>query len=411
MANRKIQIKNNAGDNLFPITKKQCIDDFAHTHSFIGNNIIPSGTVTLSRSVNVALSTISIGQIIGVGTLPTRESKTVVTSAINGASATFIGTINVDSNTTSTDGTKYLEDATITGGEVTPTISYMHFNAGSAPTRAAVNVVTGVSGGGGSRTLSYLHYTAPTATKGSYTPAGSVTVSRSANVVLATSTISQITGVGSLPTRSLFTYNTLTVNGTGDHCTLSVSSATAYQITGVGTLPTKSGVSVAIGVSTQPSFTGTFVGTATTALVTSISGGSLIANITSTNGIQVVQDATFTNASATTSTISQITDVGTNPSLTFNSTSSDGQAYVTNITHTSPSLSKTTKYLHPTVTGSVSITTTTAPTTTVSSITGVGTLPTMATVNVATGVSTQPNFTATFSGNEVTPTGTVGDVQ
>lgn len=407
MANKKIQIKNNAGDNLFPVTKKQCIDDFSHTHSFTGNSITPSGTITLSRSANVALSTTSIGQITGVGTLPTRESKTVVTSAINGASATFTGTVSAGSNTTSTGGIKYVEDAIITTGGVTPTISYMHFSAGSAPTRAAVNVVTGVSGGGGSRTLSYLHYTAPTATKGSYTPAGSV--NRSTGVALSTSTISQITGVGSLPTSAPFTYNTLTVSGTGDHCTLCVGSATAYQITGLGSLPTKAGVTVATGVSTQPAFT--FAGTATTALVTSVSGGSLTANATSSGGIKVVSDASFTNASATTSTISQITGVGTNPSLTFNSTSSGGQAYVTNVTHTSPSLSKTTKYLHPTVSGSVSITTTTAPTTTVSSITGVGTLPTMSTVNVATGVSTQPNFTATFSGKVVTPTGTVGNVK
>ena len=94
-------------------------------------------------------------------------------------------------------------------------------------------------------------------------------------------------------------------------------------------------------------------------------------------------------------------------SFTFNSTSSGGQAYVTNVTHTSPSLSKTTKYLHPSVSGSVNITTTTAPTTTVSSITGVGSLPTMSSVNVATGVATQPNFTGTFKGTAVTPTGTI----
>ena len=213
MANKKIQIKNNAGDSLFPVTKRTCIDDFAHTHSFTGtaeevsvsgtysratgvtiNSITPAGSITLSRSANVALSTTSIGQITGVGTLPTRESKTVVTSAINGASATFTGTVSAGSNTTSTGGTKYIEDASISGG--------------------------------GSRTLSYLHYTAPSATKGSYTPAGSVTLSRSANVALSTSTISQITGVGSLPTMS-------TVN-------------------------------VATGVSTQPNFTATFSGTAVT---------------------------------------------------------------------------------------------------------------------------------------------------
>ena len=124
MANRKIQIKNATDDNLFPVTKKQCIDDFSHTHSFTGtaeevsvsgtysrttgvtiNSITPTGSITLSRSANVALSTTSINQITGVGTLPTRESKTVVTSAINGASATFTGTVSAGSNTTSTGGT------------------------------------------------------------------------------------------------------------------------------------------------------------------------------------------------------------------------------------------------------------------------------------------------------------------
>ena len=370
MANKKIQIKNNAGDSLFPVTKRTCVDDFNHTHSFTGNSITPSGTITVSRSANVALSTTSINQIKSVGSLPTRESKTVVTSAINGASATFTGTVNAGSNTTSTGGTKYVEDASISGGGVTPTISYMHFSAGTAPTKAAVNVVTGVSGGGGSRTLSYLHYTAPSATKGSYTPAGSI--SRSASVALS--------------------------NNTG-LCKASVPAG--------GTTLVLSAVTVS--VSTQPAFT--FKGTATTSLVTAVSGGSLTANTTSSGGIKVVSDASFSNASATTSTISQITGVGTNPSLTFNSTSSGGQAYVTNVTHTSPSLSKTTKYLHPTVSGSVNISTTTAPTTTVSSITGVGTLPTMSAVNVATGVSTQPNFTATFSGKAVTLTGTVGNVK
>ena len=297
MANKKIQIKNSAGDNLFPNVKRVNMDDFNHTHTFTGtaknvsvtgtyvkpvsvsiNNITPKGIVTLTRSANVALSTTSIQQITGVGTLPTK---------------------------------------------------------------AAVTVVTGVSGGGGSRTLSYLHYTAPTATKGSYTPAGSVTLSRSTGVTLSTSTISQITGVGTLPTRSSFTYNTVTVTGT----TLNISSKTAYQITGVGSLPTKSGVSVATGVSTQPDFTGTFNGTATTSLVTAISGGTLTANTTASGGIKMVSDASFTNASATTSTISQIT--------------------------------------------------------------GVGTLPTRSAVTVATGVSTQPNFTATFSGTSTSISGSV----
>lgn len=258
MADHKIQLKDKSGNNLFPVVDRRVITDFAHTHAFTGTQknisvtgsyakatgvsigaITPTGTVTLSRSANVALSTTSINQITGVGSLPTK---------------------------------------------------------------AAVTVVTGVSGGGGSRTLSYLHYTAPTATKGSYTPAGSV--SRSASVALSN--------------------NTGLCKATMSGTTLMLSSTT-------------------VSVSTQPAFT--FTGSATTALVTAVSGGSLTANTTSTNGIKVVTDASFSGASATTSTISQIT--------------------------------------------------------------GVGNLPTMSAVTVATGVATQPNFTGTFKGTTVTPTGTI----
>lgn len=131
MANKKIQIKNNSGDSLFPVTKRVCINDFNHTHTFTANSITPSGTISVSRTVSVTLST---------------------------------------------------------------------------------------------------------------------------------STISQITGAGALPTTASFTYNIVTVSGT----TLCVTSATAYQITDAGALPTTSAVTVATGVSTQPNFTATFSGTAVT---------------------------------------------------------------------------------------------------------------------------------------------------
>lgn len=91
----------------------------------------------------------------------------------------------------------------------------------------------------------------------SFTPKGTITLSRSADTALSTTTISSITGVGSLPTRTSFTYNTITVSGT----TLYINDASAYQITGVGSLPTTSSVTVATGISTQPTFTGTFSGT------------------------------------------------------------------------------------------------------------------------------------------------------
>ena len=103
--------------------------------------------------------------------------------------------------------------------------------------------------------------------------------------------------------------------------------------------------SVTVSVFTQPKFTGTFTGTTTSSLVTAISGGTLTANTTASNGIKVVSDASFTSASATTSNIYQIT--------------------------------------------------------------GVGTLPTMDSATVATSISTQPNFTATFSGTSTSVSGSI----
>lgn len=147
VTNKKIQLRDSAGNNLFPNVKKATMDDFEHSHTFTGTK----GTITVKGNNNL------------------------------------------------------ITDVTIND----------------------------------------------------FTPSGSITLSRSANVTLSTVSINNVTNVGTLPTRASFTYNNLTVSGT----TLNIASATAYQITGVGSLPTTSTVNVANDVKTQPAFSGTFSGT------------------------------------------------------------------------------------------------------------------------------------------------------
>lgn len=106
MADRKIQIKNAGGDNLFPKTKRELIDDFNHTHTFTGTSGSVSVTGTYSKATGISINSITPS---GSVTQPS-----------------FSGTVNLGSNTTSTNGTKYLEDISVTGGGATGSTSYMH---------------------------------------------------------------------------------------------------------------------------------------------------------------------------------------------------------------------------------------------------------------------------------------------
>lgn len=428
---RKIQIQDSkTKDLLFPKTYAelvQGIEDYSkntHNHTFTGtskavsvsgnydkaggvtiNPITPSGNVKLTRSKDVAASTLSINQVKTNGTLPTTEDKTVVTSATNvtGASFTgnkvaittesgtatytpagsvsqpsFNGSVNLGSNTVSASGVQYLEDVTISTGSLAGTTEYLHYTPGAVPTRAQVSVVTGVTGGTGSRDLQYLHYTAPTST-GSQTFITGIS-GGSGNLTASVAT----SGAGETAR------STLTLNHTH---TAASASGSAAAITGIST-------------------------------------GSLTANATAAGGIQVVKEATFTPASASTSNIYQITGVGSAGSLTKDSVATGGIAYISSISGGSSSLTKTFKYFHPTVTGSVtqptftgtgvrlvttptgtiSLSTVSAPTEVVKSVTSVGTLPSIEQVNVVTGISTQPEFTAAFTGNQINITGSVSTV-
>ena len=479
MANKKIQITNKSGDNCFPVTKKVCIDDFNHTHTFTGsstslsttgnydkatsvkvNSFTPTVNVTLTKSKDVGVSTVTIQQITGVGTLPTKENKTVAVNGVKSVTASFTGTkgtistesvttetpatytpegsisqpsfsgsVNLGSNTTSTSGvkyiedvshvaasasgtqsvlknvttssgsfltglttsttaggTKYLEDVSVTGGTTSETLSYMHFNAGSVPTRSSFTYVSGVNGGsleenetaeGGIAYVSQVSGGGASASKGSYTPAGNVS--------------STFAGTSA----------TITVKGT---------PSGSIALSG-GTLP------------------------------------SLSTTTTSAGNIKYVEAVSHTAASASKETIQQITGVGTLPSLTSNTTSSGGIVYVQNISGGGSTGSDT--FVKTINGGSGSLTSSlnnktlvishshnaASVATTGSAITGVsgvsktlsylhwnaGALPTRAGVSVVTGVSGGSiNATtkylkfsagalrtgASFTGNEMTSTGT-----
>ena len=350
MADRKIQLKNTNQDRLMPVTTVEVIEGIEnyaqadHTHTFTGtqgtisvsgsydkvtginiSNITPTGSISLTRTTNVGVTTSTISYINSAGTLPTVSNATVVTSAINGATATFSGqitstaytpkgtvsggtintTISLAPNTTSTGGVKYLEEVTISSGALSTTTSYLHYQGASVT--GSANFITGVSLNGGTLSVEYL--------------------------------------------------KTTSTNPSVNRQTL------------------------------QFNFTEPSISTDASKAVTSISSGSLTKNATSSGGIAIMNSAS----------------IGTT------------------------SLTKTTKYLHPSANaaisgltfsgtqenisiipkGTITVSTTAAPTKTISTISTVGTLGTLTSKSVVTGISTQPEFSGTFSGNSVSINSTI----
>lgn len=174
MADKRIQIKNNAGDNLFPLTDVSCVRGLdekyskdTHAHTFTGS----------AKAVNV---TGSYSRATGINNI-------TYTPAGQVSQPTFSGTVNLGANTTSTGGVKYLEDVSYTAptaqkGNYTPAGNVSATFTGTATT----SLVTNVTGGGASGATSYLHYSNPS---------------------LQTTQIYQITGVGSNPSLTTSTAN------------------------------------------------------------------------------------------------------------------------------------------------------------------------------------------------------------
>lgn len=411
MPNKKIQIQNSSGDNLYPVVKKATIDDFEHTHTFTGSAKAVSVTGSYSKATGVTINSITpAGQV---------------------SQPSFSGTVNLGANTTSTGGVKYLEDVsytapTATKGSYTPAGNVSATFKGTATT----SLVTNVTGGGASGTTSYLHYSNPS---------------------LTTTQIYQITGVGSNPSLTTSTknagsdivyvenvthipasasgiaygitevsytsakasgtaqfVNNVTVNGTGSlTATLSgstliishtdtnnVSAPKANAVTGItaGSVTTTSGAFVTGvnggGITPTRKYlkfnAGSVPTRATVNVGTALSGGSLTSNTTSSGGIKYV---TQVNSNSLSVTKGSYTPSG---SVTASFTGTTTSSLVTGIS--GGSVGETTKYFHPSVSGTV-----TKPTFTGTAITPTASI-------------TTSNTSITLSGT-YTPAGSVGSVQ
>lgn len=401
-----------------------------HTHTFTGSqgdvsvsgsylkatgasaSYTPAGSISLTRSADVALNTATITGLSTVGTLPSLSTSTVF----------------------ATGDISYLSDVSITDGK---TVTY------SAPTFSTTDIysITGVgtlptltantTASGGTAFITSL-------SKGSYTPGGSVTATFNGS---ASSGSVSITPAGTV---------TLT-NGTAPSFTSSSATSTgAYQY-----------------VQSISSTVATANGTATFIKTINGGSGSLTTNTTSTNGIKYIEDVSFSAPILNTGFAYQITDVGSTASMIYNTTSANGQSFIAGLTKSSytpagnikgavsgktlnvsfdgtatsnlvtggtvsymhfssgstptrasfsyatgtfamaANLSKTTKYLHHSHTGASSASTGSA----VTGVTGGTTTATLSYMKFTAG--TTPKSSATFTGSasnasfSITPTGTI----
>lgn len=371
MANKKIQIKNAAGDNLFPVVKKATIEDFSdsdyasadHTHTFTGTAKAINVTGTYSKVTGVTISSITPSGVV--------------------SKPTFSGTTTLTVNTTSTNG---------------------------------VRVATGISGG------------SATATKGNYTPAGSVnsTFTGTAQTISLTGTPSgsiSLTG-GTLPSLSTNTTSTGGISYVSNvtHTAASASGTRAF-VTGItaGSLSTTSSsfvktinrgsgsLTASVGGTNGQTLilTHTHIGASAGSLgnalitatytsakasgtanaVTGVSGGGVT---TTTSYLHFNQGALRSGATFTGNQMSLSTSYTPKGTVASSFTGTTTSALVTDVTYSAPTI--TTSYLHATTTGSV-----TQPT-----FTGTEITPTVSITTSATSI--------TLSGS-YTPAGTIGEAQ
>ena len=219
MANKKIQIKNNAGDNLYPVVKKETIETFdingrakpvtvtgVPTGSVVlTGGALPSLTVTTTSTGGVQFvssltttavspTTAAINQVTNAGTPTTVNSLSVVTSMsflpgiVLGAGESYSGrriTGGVDLAVIS-KGDYSILNLSIASLCITRVDIADSIVEGTAPTLSQVRVVTGVTGGTVRPTVSYVEFTpgslisgatftgSNTTFTGTYTPEGTV---------------------------------------------------------------------------------------------------------------------------------------------------------------------------------------------------------------------------------------------
>lgn len=415
MADKIIQIKNDDGDKLYPLTDVSAVEGLdgeyskdTHTHTFTGSAKAVNVTGTYSRATGI--------------------NNITYTPAGQVSQPSFSGTVNLGANTTSTGGVKYLEDVsytapTATKGNYTPAGNVSATFTGNATT----SLVTNVTGGGASGTTSYLHYSNPSLTTtqiyqitgvGSNPSLTTSTTNAGSDIVYvenvshtaasASGTANGLTGVSYTSAKASGTaqfVNNVTVNGTGSlTATLSngiliishtdtntVSAPKANAVTGItaGSVTTTSrsfvtGVNGG-GISQTRKYlrfnAGSVPTRATVNVGTGLSGGSLTSNTTSSGGIKYVTQVNSNSLSVTKGSYTPSGSV--NASFAGTTTSS----LVTGIS--GGSVGETAKYFHPSVSGTV-----TRPTFTGTQATISATLTTSSTTISSTGT--------------YTPSGTIG---
>lgn len=325
MADKKIQIKNSNGDNLFPQIKAANITDnvpaskIPHTHTFTGtaktisvsgtyakptgitiNQYTPAGNVSqpsFSGSISLGANTTSTGGIKYVEAVShnaaSASGTTPVINKVTPATGSFVN--NVTTSTTSATGDiAYVSNVSVSSDA--EDTEYLHFSQGSLPTRSQFTYVSGITGGslttdstaaGGIAYVSSISGGGVSQTKGDYTPAGSVS--------------------------SRFT-------GTAKNISFSYTPAGSIALTN-GTAPSLSSVSTSGGIQyvRDVSYTAP---TATKGSYTP--GGSVSSSFTGR--------AKSISVSGTPSGTISLTG-GSAPSLTINSTASGGTAIITGHTN------------------------------------------------------------------------------
>lgn len=345
--------------------------------------------VTLAGSVAEGTKTLTItgattsNYLYGTGTTTIKG----VNSAGSAPSLTF--------NSTSDGGIKYIN--AVSGGTTTATTKYLHHSHSGASVKTTASAITAVSGGTTTPTLSYMKFNAGTTPKSSASFAGSsatgtVKLTPTGSVTLTSNTE---TSTGAIPYLEGFTTTTTNVltgvkaSGTSTVLTGVKATGTATVLTGVKASGTTAAVT---GLTTSTTST-----TGDVAYISAVSGGTTTPTTKyfhpSFTGAASTGNLTFTPAGSVTGTFngtatSALVTGGTTSYMHFGQGSLPTRsglikAYTGVATAGSASLS-----------GDVTITKTNGYLRF-----SQGSLPTKGSnVTVATGIKTQPTFNSTFSG-------------
>lgn len=353
-----------------------------HTHTFTGNeenisvsgsysklsavdisvgtgeaNYTPSGLISITKKSDLTLNSESIKVVDNVGTLPELTISNASSSGdINYLSDVSISDTKTISYTAPTFNTAELYDISDVGS--LPSLSVNTTASGGTPTLVSLTKGSYTPVGSISATFTGKETTATVAV----TPTGSISLNSNDQSDGGIKYVDNITDIKTNKTEKYLhaTYSDVITGVQGDTTISSVTGITSLgkylsaDFTGsvssssISLTPTGS-VTLSDGTAPQLKFSvSTFDGAETylrdiTYTDTTVSSqdtfvkeinagsGSLASNTTSSNGIKIIEDVSLTNPVLNTATGKQVTDVGSAPSITYNSTASGGQEFLTGL--------------------------------------------------------------------------------